>query len=627
MSQNPFSFYASNTQDLWEIFSYYLPKLFFASVAIGAAVGYLLGGMQLAVAGLSITGIPFLLASIHLVLRERRYGQISVAALSTRMASIRVYALLYAVGVCYLSVIPERGYEFFLLLAILFTIAFVSTLLDNPFKGISLAVTTLLISIYSVTLRTPLFIGGTDIPPHLTYTLYIVKTGTVIPEWVSNYANFPLYHIFGATFIQLSGWSPEPAFFIAIGAVVAITPFLIYSIAARITENRLIASQTAVVYAVLPSVVYAGQYSITRTFAFVGFLLLLWVVFSNSFGSRGAMTIILGVIVLYLLFVHQVSFIQILFLLVILWGVTRIRPSSDNNLTLVKVIAVALPFLAYWIYNAEDLTSQIIVGQILGAGSTPIRRGVDESLPLYHPFEYMNTYMLGMMLLIGIVLGLRSSNWRIRTASLFTLFCSPFIMYSPVHIINRLAVLRLDRLILLLSLFTALFVTIGMRDIISQVSRLDQKYTIGVLAIMFGVFAFTGALGGIYQDTAADSDRIEWQYPKEHLEHTERAALDHTTTIPRGSHIRSDGISYKYLTSLLSGGNIEKGHYPRHDVETIRQPDDTEGKYLVRLEERESRGELVLGDFAGDYVYNGSLQVDDHSRVYDSGDSSILYKK
>ncbi|QLH76900.1 hypothetical protein HZS55_06110 [Halosimplex rubrum] len=612
--------------DLENFLFNHLPGLFFLGVILGSLTGLLIGGVELALAGLLITGIPFLVASFYLMLRNDVSTYPIIRNVPKSVTSIRTFSIAYLVGISYLAIVPDRGYEFFILLTGMFLLAFLSTFQHYPERGIGYAIATLLISTYSVTLREPLFIGGTDILPHLSYTLHIVNTGTVIPDWVSNYANFPLYHIFGAIFIQISGRLPEKSYFIIIGAVVATTPLLIYGISSRITKNRRLSCQVSIVYATLPTVVYAGLYSITRTFAFIGFLLLLWIFLVENRYQNWAWSILLGVSVLFTLLVHQVSYLQILFVLVLLWGVSKAMTSGRPLITVFEILFFVTPFCAYWIYNAEGLIGRLIVRQVLGTSATPTSGGIDTSLPIFHIFEYLNTYLLGLFLLVGIVISFRSNNERIRIVALFTLICTPFIMYSPIHVINRLSAFRLDRLILLLSLFTALFVTLGMKDIIDQLSGIKYNYSMYFIVVLFSIFAFTSLLGGIYQDTAADSNKIGWQGPTEHLEAEEQAALEHTLLIPSGRQIRTDGISYKYLTSRLPMGEFTERQQTLYDIKTIRNPNDVMGEYLIRHEAREKRGELVLGYYGGDYIYEGTLNIGEHDRVYTSGDSAILHR-
>lgn len=606
------------------IFAHTLPALFVLGVGSGMIIGMLIGGIELAISGLLVTGIPFILSSIYIRKRE------DINTTSGHISSLEQYPLFqlfvifYSVGGLYLSTIQERGYAFFSILTILYILAIASTFQQRPEQGIGFAIATLLMSIYSVTLRVPLFIGGTDILPHLSYTLHITNTGSIISEQVTNYANFPLYHILNASYIEIAGESPERSFFIVIGMTVGLTPLLVYSVASRLTHDRRFSCQVAVTYSTLPMIIYAGQYSITRTFAFIAFLIVIWSLLTKSSGRKISQKTILIIGITFLLLVHQVSYIQVLSLLFLWWGISLILTKKDKLVSRYDLMLFVIPFAAYWVYNAENFIIQLVISQIFGKNISPATQSINTSLPTFHIFEYTNAYLLGMLLLSGIVISLKSKNTRIRITALFTLLCTPLIIYSPIHIINRLKMFRIDRFVLLLSFFTALFVTIGIRDVLRVLVTITPNRSTYIFVAILAVFVFTGSLGGIYHDTAADSSQISWQQPKEHIERSERAALDHTINIPEGKRIRVDGISYKYLSSGLANPESKTELMTSYNVDTIQGSDDTTGEYMVYLKNRESRGNLVLGEYAGDYIYNGRLDTREKSQFYSSGSAALL---
>lgn len=611
-----------------------LPYVLVSGVLVGALVGFFVGGSELASAGIRLTGVPLLVAAAYLLVRN------SANPLDTRRIETihvpssfftKLFAVVYLGTVGYLLLVFDRGYAFFVLVTLLFLLAFAEGLIAETFdprQSLGKSCALLLLLAYSLTLTTPFYFGWTDIPAHLQLSMYIVESGSPIPEVVStygSYANFPLYHIFVAAYIFLSNLAPDRAFFTLAGAFFALTPLLVYLLSVRVVADRRISALASLVYASLPvSIFYAG-YTITRVAAFVGFLVLLFGALRVDSTNDKRYFWIVGIAIPYVLLVHQVSYIQMLAIVVILW-IVAILSNSRTGITLRFILILSVVFASYWLVVAGDLFENILTDHVLGRGSTTESvGGLTTTVPTYHASEYLNEYIITTLLVIGAAIGLRSNRRRAVGFALFVLLAVPAVTYSPLHVIDRLQVFRFDRLILLVSPFIALFVALAYLDVHDRIARRTTPILALVfVSLVFATAAFSGATGGIHYNTAGDAEEIEWTGPPEHFTEAELDALNHVSYVPEDRTVRTSGPSWKYLTTMVADGE-PKGHtFAVHDVSTIHDEDDTDGEYILLHEDRLSEHGLVLGQHSGTYVYQGDIEFEQNNRIY-STDGSVIF--
>ena len=135
-------------------------------------------------------------------------------------------------------------------------------------------------SIYSLTLKYPLYFGATDTMPHLYISDITLLSGKIIPKDVDiSYAVYPLYHIFVSICTMISGLPLQSAYFLFIPIPFLILIFFLYQISLYLTENIQISLIACLLYSVSSTIVFYGSYVVTRVFAYIGFVIILFLFF------------------------------------------------------------------------------------------------------------------------------------------------------------------------------------------------------------------------------------------------------------------------------------------------------------------------------------------------------------
>lgn len=605
-----------------------LSSLIVVAVALGVLLAFVLGQPKLALLGMSITGTPLLFASYLIFRGNSDYScnhQISVIDNLPKIVDV-VFILGCTALIIQLHLFSYRRLSFFILASIIYILPLLriyynpnAEVLTSVFQSCLL----LLILAYSITLNLPLFYGGTDILPHMNAISYILYTGEIIPPQISNYSNFPLYHVFSAVFINISGLDVRSGLFILTGSVFSISPLILYIISYKLLDDSRLSGVAAILYSSSPIIVYSSSYVVTRHMAFIGFLFIFWILLDGRFKSGYGRSISLMIMTLYLLLVHQVSFIQILFLLTVIWSISYYFGNGHEFVTRREMTIFICVFIGYWIFAAEELISWIISTQLLGNSLNSSFSGVASGSTGFHIIEYINAYILTILLFLGISVGLSSKKKRLFQLSIFLIPCSIFIIYSPVHVFSRLATFRFDRLMLLLTPFASIFMALGLQKFSKQNLFSGEELHTCVVMILIVLFTFTSITGGIYHDTAADSPDIEWASPPEHFVESELEAFEHSKTIPKDSSVHTDYHSYRYINSFPFDGDISEMN-PAYNTNVITGPDDSPDGYIIFRENRLEEDGLYLGEFPNVYHYNRSISYSTYDRVYSNGDSSIL---
>jgi hypothetical protein len=607
-------------------FSQILPGLLFLGVCIGVIFGIIIDGVGLAITGLKIAGLPLLIASviIKVLYKNQKKEIITIHWLSSNKIN-KLFILIALITCIHLILVPGRGYIYVGLVTILFLVALTDPLFSkhsNPKSSILQTSILLLILSYSLTLRVPMFFGSTDVLPHMQYSAYTSETGAIIPETVSNYAHFPLFHIFYSIFLDISPFSLETSYFILSGLIFAFTPFLIFCIAREITGDDRLSSLSTIVYGSLPFVVHYNSYFVTRTLFYIGMLVFFVIMFRMRKFTDRRYGVLLLFVVPFLLLSHQVSFIQMLVILSVFGVCGLLVNGSTPTIRPVHFALLTITFFGYWIYVSQDLLTRIVTSHILGGGTTAQATGVDTVVIGIHVVEMIHNSVYVILLLVGAAIALRQDN-RLAKAGILVIVFVPILIYSPLDIFERLSRFRHDRMRLMLAPFAAIMIALAIRELVSKSTTIPKNTTIVSILVLCSVFFGLGITGGFYHDATADSPDIEWTGPPQHFTEEEVKAMEFTQMTREDSEVAADRRSAEYLESLVTSDlDSSKSH---NNVTEITDPYEINSNYIIYHEHRHNQYGLHFSTGTGSYLFAGHIPFDEKNEIYTNGNSAIIH--
>lgn len=576
-----------------------LPLFLVVGVSFGCLIAFYIGGVSMIIQGLQLSGLPLLIAAGTMIVQRRRgitsFATTTSSPIPNRYTSWKVFSIFYMMAIVTLALSPVRSYLFFVLIGILYTIPLVNVLLnDDTNTGIILVqcVSLLLLTAFSLTLNYPLFFGYTDLLPHISMYKYTAINGATIPPSHphGNNGYFPLFHIFIAQYAQIAGQISNTMYFVISGATFSLSPLLVYLLCKKLTNNSTILKLSPVVYSALPSVIYHSAYTVTRVFAVLGALLIFISLFTVWNTSRNGYRLIYLLSVFYTLFVHHVSYLQISFIIFVLI-LSGILVGVEWRMSISSTLILALPFCVYWVFVSYSIFLRVLQFHLFRPDSADVSGSV--SAVTFHISEYINNYIFIIALMIGVYLSMRDENKRMQMIGLFGLLLSTFMMYSPIHVLEFAELLRVDRLVLLLSPMAAILISYGLVKTISPRWNKIDTIRIGLLIFLFVVFAASSATGGIFYDTGADSPDVEWAQPPEHFIESELAAFEFVNHIPDNETIASDWQSERYIVNLAGDPSLPSQSYT---ASSIAEPNDLPENYTFIREYRMSNKGVILGE-------------------------------
>lgn len=349
---------------LLEKFADIFPYLVLSTYIAGSIFCLLIDRMSYLING-SILAIPAIIGSfVFLAIKREDIDLAARPVLFSRNLSVypKLFLALYALTIPILLLTPVDFRWGLLTVPILYAVILIQILSSRPRPGVVLTeiMLTLAITIYSYTLRPALYFGTTDIMPHGYMATVTYLSGHVIPAELGTYTYFPLYHVFVAISSHLLGLDIQTALFVTTGLVFSLTVLFLYLLVNYVFKNEQIALLVVLLYAVNADVIYYGTYMVTRTMAYVGFLILLYLLYSmgdartgtENAATRPAARRVLAVIaVVFVLLTHQISMPMIIILLGLIFVLERI--AGERRYIRPAFLAVAVSLLAwYWLFIA-----------------------------------------------------------------------------------------------------------------------------------------------------------------------------------------------------------------------------------------------------------------------------------
>ncbi len=579
------------------------PYLVFAVYLVGCIFCLSIGRMGYLING-TILAIPTIIGSVAFMFIKRKDLDLSkkIEVFPYNISvSPRVFLLIYALTILAFSVTPEDSKWGQFMALILYVFIFIQILSTRLLPAIVLLeiLPTLAVTIYSYTLRSALFFGGTDIMPHIYMSLVTYLSGHSIPFDLGDYTYFPLYHIVIALSSHLFGLDIQTSLFVVTCLVYTSTVLFLYYLVNGVFRNEQISLLIALTYAMNTDVIYYGTYMVTRTMAFVGFLLLLYLLYSlnNPNPERGytlagttAKRVFIVIALIFVLLTHQVTTPMIIIILGLIFILELfVRGKRHVNLTF---LAVPLSlFACYWGFLAYAF-----IGQLLPRAQPSLYQNIVFTDVTFQGWSFLVNQFDTLFTVFFAIVGAIYLIWKQHPKysvlfGILGLFSVLLNVPNVLTVIFQIAsILRIDRFALLFLPFLAVAMGIGI-FVISQylsVARASSRW-MGVLLIALVVLYGIGSLGIIKEEPS---------YKQSSFDQDEIIGFNHVLrTVPSGSSLHSDYYTLRFF-DIKKINASESLKLPYYTNRLIPEDLDISGEtgYIIFQNRQFMQGGLLFGE-------------------------------
>ena len=609
---------------LMKFIAYLFPIAIILAVIFTFVWMFEVGKFGYAIRGL-FTGIPAVLSCLFILFIYKK--DVSLHDIDV-LPSLNMKSLTYLFGIFYIGSLvslllslESRPWYYFIFILVLYLCVFLQIFSKNVNPSLVLVESFLIMInlIYSVTLNYDFYVGTTDLLPHIFISEVTAISGQTIPTSLSDYAYFPLYHIFIAEASELLNMSTKTSLFLVTAPIYAITIVFLYYLFNFITNNRQISLLSCLLFSVSSIVLYYGANVITRTMAFIMFVILLYLIYSVNFKKDKLSLKMLSVIIaVFLTLVHNVSLPQIVLLLVILFASEYIIGKS-SYISKPFFLFLNVTFVGYWFFLAylfvqrgltPRLQSHLWDSLVLTAGGVEV---LQEGLISLSGLLDKSIFLFFALIGIGFLLKNYKNNYA-SVLGLFAFVALIFYVPNPLNTIWQFRVLfRVDRFMLLVSPFMAFAMGYGIYIFWNYMSKYAPKKinSFFVIAVLFSVFVLVSSIFSI-----GDSDLLGYDAKHEYFTSDELGSFEHVLNYtPANSAIYTDYYTSRYFFLPLippTSAEVNLAPYQNYRIGDVNKIPFYKGYIVLRTREFLRSG-LYFGSEEStlretpNYLYQGVL--------------------
>jgi hypothetical protein len=296
-------------------------------------------------------------------------------------------------------------------------------------------------------------------------------------------------------------------------------------------------------FSVTPIVLLEGIMMVTRTTAFVGFVILLYLIFMAKERDSIVYTAFIIISAIFIILVHQVSAAQIVLLIALLMGCEFIL-GEKRYFSTYLMLFITISFSAYWIFSSQIFLDQLI-GQRIGLDYFDFgekhRTLIDPSLNqmqvavmfLQNQID-MGIFLFFALIGIGYII-YRKKPQYLPVVAIFSLLVLIFYVPNPLMTSQTIGrIYRIDRFAILIAPFMAFIMASG----IFWLSKLCQRHTRSeisyfIITFLFALFVLFSLQNPILDMTSKDG--------RVYFTDGELSGYDHVTKkVPYGVKLYSD---------------------------------------------------------------------------------------
>ncbi len=573
-------------------FALALPAVILLTVVSGFLLAFAIDRPDYAIRGLA-TGLPAILASFFLVMIYRK-GDIELTSSSNTLAIgqrtlMMLFGILFNVSILILLLIPFRPWYYFVLILILYSLIFTQIFSRDANALMILSEIILLMAsvICGMTLKYPLYFGWTDILPHLFFAKITYLSGHTLPmDYFLEYANFPLYHILIAESSYLLGLDLKNTLFLIAIPLYVILIVFIYKLFNLTTRNSQMSLLTCLIYSVTSVVILYGAYAITRTIAYVGFIIMIYLTYKGHSEKNEAVYRSLAIFLsIFIILAHQVSIIQMVILMLFLLVCERIA-GNKKYLSTNFFVLINITFIGYWFYGAYSFTRSVIESHIRPEYfETPVVKATVQS---GNEWSFLVNNIDSSIFLFFALIGIGYILWKEnkKYARVFSLFAlSTLVLYTPnpIQLLWQSMVLfRFDRFMLMLAPFMSFVMSAGIFAFLYYLMSKNVKIRSAfmIVLVLFSIFSFYSIISN-----AEDSNYFKSDTNRKYFIEEELIGYDHVSGhVPFGSTLHSDYETSRYFTQreFNESDALELPYYRSYMISAYDGIPDYEGYILIR---------------------------------------------
>ena len=476
----------------------------------------------------SIIAIPAIIACAVFILIKKKDPDLSGKAAVFRYSLLvsPAFFLLYSTLAVLTLLVTEIDFELGLFpVLILYTTIFIQILSWRlrPATVLLEIMLTLAITIYSYTLRPALYFGTTDILSHSYMATVTYLSGHVIPADLGTYTYFPLYHIFVAQSSQMLGMDLQTSLFVTTGLIFASTVLFLYYLVNSIFRNEQIALLAVLLYAMNADVIFYGTYMVTRIMAYVGFLVLLYLLYTmtspkadteHAIARPVARKIPAVIMTVFILLTHQISMPMIIILIGLLFILEWVVQERKYVSPVFLMVPISL-FACYWTFIAYPFVKELLPRTELSLYQEIVFTDV-----VYNGWNFLVSQIDGLFVVFFALIGAIYLIWKQQPkySAVFGLLGLVAILLNVPNILTVIfqfaAILRIDRFAILFLPILAVVMGVGIYLLTRHLSavRPSSKW-VGVVLVALVFLYGIGSLGLVkdepsYKRYSFDQDEV-----------------------------------------------------------------------------------------------------------------------
>lgn len=497
-------------------FAQFIPKMILIGVIACVASLLLIGEFKLLLKGLYIL-IPATTASILAI-----YGKIQsplnlCMSEKKELDAVLVFILIYIISVGFLINSTIRENTYFVSCALLGTIILFQILYMRSEKYTNIILLEIILCslnlIWGLNLKYPLYYGS-DLLLHFKLIELIVEQGHLSSQMVY-YEYFPIYHIFSSITSVLINLPIDKSVFIATGIAYQCTILFTYIIFTKISCQK-DALLSALILCYSRDFVYYGGYFVTRTMAFLYFLIFLYTLYNQN---NIKIKIVSILILVDMTLVHQVSMLYISFILIsialIEYAFYAYKLVDNIKIKVSSYLLMVAAFINYWIYIAYGFFVSFInaFSNSFDALQTSIESAeyiASKSIVMTN-INNIDSAIAVFFILIGVFYIFQSNKkgYMLVLASFSILFLLLYIR-SPLYLIPAYTnIFAAQRIALLLLPFMAFAFAKGIISISTGYTSTRNRYHIIIVMLILVIFFYSSISNSFTaQDNPQSGEKI-----------------------------------------------------------------------------------------------------------------------
>jgi uncharacterized membrane protein len=620
----------------------WFPYFLFLVAGLGIGLTVLLHRIDLTIFSLTLV-IPLILAAIILLAKRNvKSDRLVLPTYSGKISFshlLLINIIIFIISIIILISDTTRPLAYFVLLSLYAGVVFIQILTQRPKwtdNLILLEIVFLSLNlIWGVSIKYPLYFGDTDTLGHLHMIDTILKTAHIDGLGI-DYVHYPLYHIFTAVGIEITGMSAKTGLFIFMGLAWQVGIVFAFLLFKDLSNSIKFASIACLLFASSSPIIFYGSYAIARSLAFV--FMMFWIYLVLNKAQRNTKYLFLSLIAMIaMIMTHHLNVLFVIPMLALIYLIQSIFMSRFLPYRLVNPLFVYLfgiCCISYLLWVSSDLANSTLPGTIRELGN------MDASLKSNVSGGYGFSVIIGLIYyssaLLLILLGVRIVFDHLNLSSSL-LFAGVFaltgfvmtIVYvpGPLDLIRFSDIISTSRMQLMVSPFIAFLMAYGISFLYHMEGNfrynvIRTSYSFILPAILIVTTAFFGTIGiGNAQDNDYFPHTSNFDTP--YFTNSELASFSFLNdkgngVLPLYSDYptvrNSFSLSNFPVSNTLMGGDtsyiregyilLRFGELQRKKALTFTSTESSKSGYRYKIDSQDTQSDILVNLRSRDRIYS-----------------------